>query len=170
MGNGRTGQKKYWRNKRLMTVSRLLFIIYMMITLYVVFFAEQMGRGTGIAYRYNLVPFMEIKRFLRLTDGEWKWTAWFNLVGNILCFIPFGVFLPAVCRWTRTFVRTTILTVTFSMMIETIQLCLKIGIFDVDDLMLNTIGGMLGYCIYKIVQRFRAVFAKNSKVKTGGKS
>ena len=153
-----------------MTVSRLLFIIYMMITLYVVFFAEQMGRKTGTAYRYNLVPFMEIKRFLRLMDGEWKWTAWFNLVGNILCFIPFGMFLPAVCRWARTFVRTTILTVTFSMMIETIQLYLKIGIFDVDDLMLNTIGGIIGYCIYKIVQRLRAAFRKNNKAKTGGKS
>lgn len=133
-----------------MAVSRLLFLIYMGIMLYVVFFAEQMGRIAGGDYRYNLVPFLEIKRFFYLIGGKWKWSAWLNLAGNVLCFVPFGMFLPAVCRWARSVTRTLIVTVTFSMLIETVQLSFKIGIFDVDDLMLNTIGGVAGYCVYKV--------------------
>ena len=39
--------------------------------------------------------------------------------------------------------------------VQTIQLVFKVGSFDVDDLFLNTIGGILGFLLYKIVQKIR---------------
>ena len=43
----------------------------------------------------------------------------------------------------------------FSLLVETIQLVSKVGSFDVDDLLLNTTGGILGFLLYKIVQKVR---------------
>ena len=42
-----------------------------------------------------------------------------------------------------------------SLLVETVQLIAKVGCFDVDDIFLNTIGGMLGYLVYALVQRKR---------------
>lgn len=142
----RTGRS----HKRLMMVSRLLFIIYLGFTLYFMFFSERMGRSVCDNYRYNLEPFVEIKRFYSLLESDMNLQAYINLFGNVLCFIPFGIFLPSVSRHFKSFVRVTILAAIFSLFIESIQLYFKVGIFDVDDLMLNTLGGMLGYVIYKI--------------------
>ena len=142
----RTGRN----HKRLMIVSRLLFIIYLGFTLYFMLFSERMGRSVCDSYRYNLEPFVEIKRFYILLGSDMTLTAYINLFGNVLCFIPFGIFLPAVGRHFKSFVRVTILTALFSLFIESIQLYFKVGIFDVDDLMLNTLGGMAGYVMYKI--------------------
>ncbi len=142
----RTGRNQ----KRLMIVSRLLFIIYLGFTLYFMFFSERMGRSVCDSYRYNLEPFVEIKRFYSLLGSDMTLTAYINLFGNVLCFIPFGIFLPAVGRHFKSFVRVTILAALFSLFIESIQLYFKVGIFDVDDLMLNTLGGMTGYVMYKI--------------------
>lgn len=52
------------------------------------------------------------------------------------------------------FVSVTLLTMVFSMLIETAQLVLKVGAFDVDDIFLNTVGGLLGYIVLKIMKLF----------------
>lgn len=147
--NEKTLQKEY-EHGRLILVSRLLFVAYLGFTLYFMFFSEDMGRSAGDTYRYNLEPFLEIKRFYNLIGTDMSLMAYINLFGNIICFIPFGIFLPAIGRHFKSFVRVTILAAFFSLFIESIQLYFKIGIFDVDDLMLNTLGGMIGYVIYKI--------------------
>ena len=46
------------------------------------------------------------------------------------------------------------LTMVFSRLIETAQLVLKVGAFDVDDIFLNTVGGLLGYIVLKIMKLF----------------
>lgn len=143
------------KNKRLIIVSRLLFATYLCFTLYFMFFSESMGRNIGDSYRYNLEPFLEIKRFYNLIGGDMNIRACINLFGNVICFIPFGIFLPAIGGHFKSFVRVTILAAFFSLFIESIQLYFKIGIFDVDDLMLNTLGGMIGYIIYKIYSMIR---------------
>ncbi len=147
--NNKTPRTKE-NHKRLMIVSRLLFAVYLGFTLYFMFFSERMGRSICDSYRYNLKPFVEIKRFYSLLGGDMNIRACINLFGNVICFIPFGIFLPAISRHFKSFVRVTVLAALFSLFIESVQLYFKVGIFDVDDLMLNTLGGMIGYIIYKI--------------------
>lgn len=139
--------------KRLIIVSRFLFLIYMLDMIYFLFFSENMGRSIGLEYRYNLEPLQEIKRFIQLMNGEWKWYAIFNLIGNVVCFIPFGALLPVIIPSCRTMIRTVILTMMFTFLIESVQLVFKIGIFDVDDIILNTLGGILGYGCYKVAMK-----------------
>ena len=78
-----------------------------------------------------------------------------NIVGNIAAFIPFGFFIPVLKLSYRGFINVLLDGVLFTACIETVQLILKVGSFDVDDLLLNTIGGILGYLIFALVNRIR---------------
>ena len=69
--------------------------------------------------------------------------------------MPFGFFLPIVSRRGRKWYNNFILGFFLSLCIEVTQLVFKVGSFDVDDLLLNTIGGILGFLCYKLVQEFR---------------
>ncbi len=135
----------------------VLFVLYLIALVYFMFFAESMGR-TGNAeaeYAYNLELFKEIRRFI-VYRRQLGWKAVIlNLGGNVAGFMPFGFILPIVSRRGRRWYNTFLLGFFLSLCIETTQLVFKVGSFDVDDLLLNTIGGILGFASYKVVQRVR---------------
>ena len=109
-------------------------------------------------YHYNLVPFQEIMRFWNYRD-QLGMLAVMNLVGNVAIFVPLG-FLGAMVRERRSFIRTSLDGFLFSLLVEIFQFVAKVGRFDIDDLILNTIGAMLGYIIFIIVNAMRRVYAK----------
>ena len=78
-----------------------------------------------------------------------------NVVGNVAAFMPCGFFLPIVSRRSKKWYNTVIISGGFSLCVELVQLVSKVGSFDVDDIILNTAGGILGYITYRIVQRIR---------------
>jgi glycopeptide antibiotics resistance protein len=108
----------------------------------------------------NFVPFKTIYFYLFLADINLSIRIE-NLAGNIIGFIPFGVILPLLSK--RVFKLNTVILLTFclSLTYEVLQLVFEFGSFDVDDLILNTLGGILGYLPIKI---FR-VFSKNRRRK-----
>ncbi len=138
-------------SRRMVRISRLLFVAYVLCVIYFMFFAEGFGRTSeNPGYRYNFDPFTEIKRFSHMLNSGYSLKALLNLFGNIIAFIPFGIFLPVLSNNRIKFVNTVILTYIFSIVIETVQLYFQLGVFDVDDLILNTCGGLIGYLIYAI--------------------
>lgn len=141
-----------------------VFLAYIAALVYFMFFAEILGRTDFSArYRYNLVPLKEIKRFLN-NASTLGWVAVFaNIGGNILAFMPFGFCLPLVSRHHFKFVATTLYTFGLSLTIELIQLVSKVGSCDVDDLILNTLGGILGYIIFYIYVK---MFGNNKRKKS----
>ena len=78
-----------------------------------------------------------------------------NLAGNVIGFVPFGFFLSVVSRRGRIWRNAVLMGFGFSLCIETTQLIFKIGSFDVDDILLNTTGSILGYLAYRKVQKIR---------------
>ena len=134
---------------------RVFFIIYMVLALYFMFFSETLDR-TMISdqYRYNPTLFKEIKRFwnMRYTYG-WDVTI-INLLGNVVCFMPFGFLLPTISKKKalKNIFSVTFLAMIFSVFIESAQLITKVGAFDVDDIFLNTLGGALGYIAMKFTK------------------
>lgn len=156
--------KKEDRNKNLtLFISRILFAAYIVSVIYFMFFAEGFGRNnTAAGYRYNVEPFKEIKRFCRMLSNGYTYKAILNLGGNIIAFIPFGTFLPMINRKKTGFINTVILSFLFSSLIEIIQLYFKLGVFDVDDIILNTLGGLIGYLLYLIGK----VWCRNALEKT----
>ena len=113
-------------------------------------------------YHYNLVLFKEIKRFWNYRNQLGIFSVFSNLAGNILIFIPFGFFMPVACI-RRNIFATTIEAFMLSLSIEVIQLLTKVGCFDVDDLLLNTLGGLIGYIIFLISNVIRRNYAKKRR-------
>ena len=142
--------------KQIRLLCRVLFALYIAGLVYFLFFAEMLDR-TGIerSYRYNLIPFREIRRFIVYADLLGPVAVISNLFGNIVIFMPFGFLVPILGRKKRNFWFTSLLSFALSLAVECIQLVTRTGCFDVDDIFLNTIGGMLGYLVYALVQRKR---------------
>ncbi|MEK4665102.1 VanZ family protein [Priestia sp. FSL H7-0729] len=96
----------------------------------------------------NLTPFQEISRDWNSLSIHRPGTA-IHLVGNVLAFIPLGIFIP-VLTGNKLFsgVKVFLLSLILSLGYEVTQLVTGMGIFDVDDLLLNTLGGLIGYIIF----------------------
>lgn len=142
-------------NRRVRFWGRLLFLAYMILALYFMFFSETLDRTmVNTEYRYNLTLFKEITRFweMRHTYG-WHVTI-VNLLGNVVCFMPFGFLVPTVSKKKifKNVISVTLLAMVFSVCIETAQLLTKVGAFDVDDIFLNTVGGLAGYIVLKLTR------------------
>ncbi|MEH0416586.1 VanZ family protein [Streptomyces sp. B21-083] len=68
--------------------------------------------------------------------------------GNILLGVPFGVLMPVVAPRTRGVLRVLFLTATVMLMVEVAQGALITGrAFDIDDVILNTTGALIGYLL-----------------------
>ena len=146
--------KKEFNHKAVM---KLLFIIYMCVLVYVVFFAEAMGRTPQDGYVYNLTPLKEIKRFMKYiwdNDALGR-VARLNIFGNIIAFIPFGIYLPYTSESKLGFISTFLYTFSLSLTIELVQLITKVGSCDVDDIILNALGGVIGYLVWYIYTKLR---------------
>ena len=137
-------------------VKWIIFIAYIAVMVYFLFFAEGYGRSVeGRMYAYNLQPFREIKRFWVHREMLGTFAVFCNLAGNVIGFIPFGMILPVIWPKTGKVLRILLLSFEFSLCVETIQLVWKVGSFDVDDLILNTLGGVIGYLLFWICNKIR---------------
>jgi len=126
------GSRKFVLHRELMS---LVFIIYILCLYYILTY-QDIGYG-GV----NLVPFKEMFRY---SFGSYKFMK--NIVGNILLFIPFGFFTSYYLNNKKT-LPSLITALIVSACAEGIQY--HIGrIFDVDDIILNVLGGFLGYLLY----------------------
>lgn len=142
--------------KKIQIVSAALFLFYLVCLTYFLFFAESLGRSyTEREYTYNLHLFKEIVRFWSYREELGTAAVLANIVGNVVCFIPFGAILPVLNRKARNFFLILALCFEFSLLVECAQLISKVGSFDVDDLFLNTLGGILGFFIFTVCNKMR---------------
>ncbi len=148
----------------------ILFLGYLLLLFYMLFFSETFGRTDEVSQRhYNLTLFKEIKRFWYNWETVGIENAIINLGGNIVAFAPFGFFLPLICNRGKNPCYATMMTALFSLSVETVQLISMVGAFDVDDIFLNTIGGLLGYIGYEILfgRRKQKADRKKARKQTG---
>ena len=115
----------------------LFFIIYILLLYYIVTFQDN-NYGTN-----NLIPFKEIFRYSITSKLFIK-----NVIGNILLFIPLGIFSAYYINNKKVYI-IIFLSILISSSIEFAQY--KIGrTLDIDDVILNTIGAMFGFFLYKL--------------------
>lgn len=135
-------------------ISWLLFIGYLVVLSYFLFFSEYYGRTEiSLEYRYNLKLFTEIRRFIVYRKTLGMQTVIVNLIGNVAAFMPLGIILPVLNQKNARFLRILVLSMFFSGLIEFLQLVYHVGIFDVDDIFLNTCGAVLGYFVYLLCRQ-----------------
>lgn len=140
----------YKNKKGVRIIGKILFILYVVFIIYFLIFSDWYGRtGEMQEYHYNLVLFREIKRFWEYRNQVGFFAMFTNLFGNVIIFVPFGFFMPMASKY-RSFLTTMFSSFGLSLCVETFQLVTKVGSFDVDDLLLNTIGGVAGYLVFVI--------------------
>jgi len=98
----------------------------------------------------NLIPFHSITASISNSYESFRSFALGNVVGNIILFIPLGIYL-SLFRMDKRIFNNLILVSLVSTIVETIQWGLGIGVFDIDDIILNSFGGWLGIVIYKVL-------------------
>lgn len=136
-------------------MGKVLFLLYVIFLIYFLFLAEWYGRtGVSEEYRYNLELFREIKRFIVYREQLGTFAVLTNLAGNIVIFVPYGFFISMASR-SRGFFKTLFFSMGLSLCVEITQLFTRVGSFDVDDILLNTIGGVIGYIIFLICNGVR---------------
>lgn len=152
------------KTRALRAFGKVLFLLYVGFLIYFLFLAEWYGRtGVSEEYRYNLELFREIKRFIIYRDQLGAFAVFANLAGNILIFMPYGFFISMASR-SRGFFKTLFFSMGLSLCVEITQLFSRVGSFDVDDILLNTVGGVVGYIIFLICNAIRRKhYARNRK-------
>jgi glycopeptide antibiotics resistance protein len=105
-----------------------------------------------VIYNSNFIPLKTIINYVFYEENQN--IAIQNILGNIIVFVPFGFLLPLIV--TRRLKIFSIVTLSFllSLVLELVQIS-GIGSFDVDDLILNTFGALLGFRILNIFTNFR---------------
>ena len=96
----------------------------------------------------NLIPFRSMSPYLRDITEPY---AFKNIIANILVFIPLGFFISN--KNPKNVFKALIICLGVILSIELIQLFFKIGFFDVDDIILNFIGSLLGVFISLFVRK-----------------
>ncbi len=125
----------------------LLFILYVMCLFEVVTIQDN---NYGLS---NFVPFREIFRY---QVGSRLFIR--NIIGNILLFLPYGYFASDYLKSKKVW-SICFLTMLVSVTIEIVQL--KIGrTFDIDDVILNTCGGVLGFYLYRLIEKIKVSLPK----------
>lgn len=140
------------KRKIIRIISRICFVIYMIVLVYFLLLSDGFGRTEGYSqYRYNLVPFQEIARFIKYRAYINFSSVVINLLGNVVAFMPFGALIRWVVDRKMRWFQATGYTFLFSLCVELLQLVARVGVFDVDDLILNTLGGLMGFWIYYLL-------------------
>ena len=118
------------------------FVIYILCLFYVVTF-QDVSWSTS-----NFIPFKEIMRYSIGSSMFYK-----NVLGNMVMFVPFGFFVSYFLKLEKLY-SVTLITLLTSVTIEITQLLIG-RVFDVDDLLLNLIGGIVGFLLYELVHKLR---------------
>ncbi|MEI5906421.1 VanZ family protein [Bacillus spongiae] len=108
----------------------------------------------------NIIPFKNIINYIVNNDRFNIDIILNNTLGNILIFIPLGLFLPILFRRYGSFSKVTAFSIMTSFSIEALQFSTQIGQFDIDDVILNSIGGIIGFLLVKLIVKFSSVAQK----------
>ena len=102
--------------------------------------------ATAFPPRINLIPFVNLLDYPKLSE------VLLNVIGNTAMFIPIGIIWPIVYKKLNTHKKVIAAGVGFSLCIEILQLPFFDRVTDIDDLILNSLGFLMGYGLYLLVK------------------
>ena len=131
-----------------------IFLIYCFVLVYVLFlsrgtrdeftFAEYMRRFT------NFIPFKTIVKYVQRYIDGYRNLSVLNLLGNLALFVPMGMALPCISKKLNRFWKVTLTVLGVVVLVEIAQGLMRVGSIDIDDVIFNVVGAMVGYGIIAI--------------------
>ena len=138
----------------------VLLLYYLCILSVLLFFGGLFHMDRGWGGNINLEPFHTIRNYIRYYRNTGSHVSIFNLLGNVVIMAPMGVLLPALFRPLRRFWLIIPLLAVIPVAVEYLQWRTATGAADVDDAILNFIGGVLGYVFVRTCQMIHAHWEK----------
>lgn len=130
------------KNITLVFVQKLILSFYIIVYVYCVLqltiFSRKVGNFGGIDWRF----------LARWSENDAQKAF---LIANIIMFIPLGVLLPMMNKWTRHILISLPIAVLCSIGIETVQLKYQLGYCQLDDVVVNSVGFLIGFLGYLII-------------------
>lgn len=150
---------KYLDNNKPMKINLYIFFGLYLILLITLTLFDSLWLRNGFNFsgfdniqdRINLVPFKTIMTFVKEFDSMYSTSQiMLNLFGNVCAFMPMALFLPLLFKRQNKFFQFVITLILMILGIEFLQLITGSGRFDIDDLILNLLGAVLVYLLFKI--------------------
>lgn len=169
----RAGKVDFWRE-----VTVTLFFVYLVVLSYQTFAPFNFYVAGGWRREPNLVPLTSLLRSIRVGmsyQGNSEFEHFYqalvllNFLGNVAVFIPIGIFLPVLFKRVQTWWGVMLGGLLISLSIETVQTFLPERVFDIDDLILNTTGALVGYWIFRLLGLIRPLRAFFERIGEAGK-
>lgn len=134
----------------------------------VLLYMTLLSRGAHEGVRIQLELLWELRQAflfeageLRVQNSEYVWL----IANNILLFVPLGVLVSECCDayGKTTFLRVMATGCLVSAFLEISQLVFRIGLFELDDILNNTIGTILGFCFFVLAKRLTKILRCRSR-------
>ncbi len=160
------------------TIRNLIFFFFGLYTLVLVYFVFIYNRisisDSVITYvtpyvtpRYNLIPFRTIMDYIKQEMNNLinTKTVCRELFGNIFLYLPIPIFLTFLTN--KSTKRIILISLIIIVIAEGLQGLLKVGVFDVDDMILNSIGIILGILLGKAIKSIFNITKEHNYEKKG---
>ena len=151
-------RKDRWPIKKVRReVMLTIFVFYILLLVHLTVFRGEMSLSSVSIHLQplsviNWIPFVET---IKLTNGLSMFSYYYNLYGNILWFVPMGFGAAYLSSEKHSFLRTLSIGFLVSLSIETLQYLFDTGIPDIDDLIFNTVGTIVGILLFHTAKWLR---------------
>ncbi len=124
-------------------ITKIIFSIYLIFLIWIILFKMQFSfEYMPYIRNINLIPFSESV----IVNGKIDFS---EIIDNAIAFIPFGIFMGMLIE-DKKFIKKVFPIFITSLLLESMQYILHIGATDITDLIMNTLGGIIGILIFKI--------------------
>ena len=156
----RMNKTKKTKQERILSVVFILYLLFLIKMIVFKYPFEHMQQivdtwQKGVVleglHTANFTPLKTIKMYIRYYDMPGI-RSFSNLFGNIFIFVPVGILLPLVHRASKNLWIMLLNALLLIVGIEVFQLFSNFGAFDVDDIILNCFGVLIGRCIYRLTR------------------
>jgi glycopeptide antibiotics resistance protein len=156
--DGRQQHKKRLLKKFLYYFLRCCALAYYALMIYILFFARRRQRNFNYRDKANfslIYHKYQIYHSNRLLTNAGPAHFFIDLLGNVVLFIPFATAIHFLSYKKVTDIDKILIILTTSICIEGVQYAFNVGVFDVDDILLNLIGGVIGLLIFNLFRKIR---------------
>lgn len=157
-----TYENKISEKKEVDKMKKAMKIVYWIImAFYIYLLIDTVFLSRDSLRSINLIPFSSIKEYIMVDNGFGNYRLVdMNIWGNVLMYLPLGIYLMVHVK-NLSLTKSLLLIASSSVFIEIFQFIFAQGATDIDDVILNTLGGGIGIGIYKI---FAKIFKTNEKI------
>lgn len=129
-----------------------VFVFYIALLILILFRTRHLERSINLIPLRGIISFLSGNDMVSNEDSAIVLHAFAisNLLGNIVIFVPLGVYIPLFSK-NKGILKNTLLIMLVSTLVEIIQVIFKFGIGDIDDIILNSLGGFVGILIYRLL-------------------